>query len=247
MENITDYNILSLFPEWYEVFFLHAHPDDETFLNLGLIDQLNKLWRKCWIIYCSAWLVENNEETKIRQQEIKGVIKKYLSGVNIIFLPYSDCSLWNPLQNHSIQDVVNSVLINISCIKQCIFVWYDYRWGYGHKDHKTVHTIWKYLAWIKNNSPYYESTINEMIMNSWIKLNETKLSNNELPKTEYRSSRFWTPTSKIGYVYTLTDDQILKKRNAFCEYKSQINPNEFPLSLDTINFSFLFWQEYLNV
>ena len=247
MENITDNNIPSLFPKDYEVFFLHAHPDDETFLNLGLIDQLNKLWRKCWIIYCSAWLVEGSKETKIRQEETKNIIKKYLSGVNIIFLPYSDCSLSNPLQKYSIKDIIRSILININGIKQRIFVWYDYRWGYGHKDHKVVHAIWKYLAWINDNSLYYESTINETIMNFWIKSNETKLSSNELPKTQYRSNRFWTQNSKISYVYTLTKKQLLKKRHAFYEYKSQINPDEFPLSLDMINFSFLFWQEYLNV
>ena len=40
MKNITSYNIDSLFPKDYEVFFFHAHPDDETFLNAGILQHL---------------------------------------------------------------------------------------------------------------------------------------------------------------------------------------------------------------
>lgn len=243
-------NIKILFPRWYKIVFLHAHTDDESFLNGWIIDKLLKLWRDCILLYCAAWLIEGNRETIIRQNEIIEAVRKYLYWIQIVFLKYTDSWLWSSLSlsKNPLQKIIKDIHSNLYCVDQNIkyvFVWYDTRWGYGHKDHKIVHKIGKNLAKKNTNSIYYEITINETKIIQRLSKNKKVLPINQLPKIQYWGNKFGTKESDINYVYILNKRQIDLKKKLLLSHKSQIEVTEFPISLDEIDFKLLFWSEYL--
>lgn len=249
MENITNYNIDSLFPRDYEVLFFHAHPDDETFLNAGLLYHLLKLGRKCSLIYCAAWILLDDEDSFIRQNEIYDINDKILHCENIHFLECLDSKYKHEksLCNYQIWSVINMIQQLLLSNWKYVFVSYDQRWWYGHIDHKKLNCI---VTELNNVIPqrhlYYEITINQSLWGRWLWCYGKRLKRNQLPETKYWSKNFWTEESKISYAYNLTNEEITIKRSMFEMYESQVSKSEFPLSLSLKNFSLLFGREYLN-
>ena len=249
MEKITNYNIDPLFPKDYEVLFFHAHPDDETFLNAGILYHLLWLWRKCSIIYCAAWILFRDEDRFIRQKEIIDINDKFLNCEHIHFLDFLDSKYkWKKsFSNYSLWDIVKSVQQYLSFDGKYVFVWYDKRWGYWHKDHiKLNRVISRLNKVVPQDHLYYEITLNESFWKDRLKKYSQRLNKNQLPETRYWSKEFWTEESKISYFYELTNKELAIKRAMFESYKSQISESEFPLSLPFKYFSMLFGIEYLN-
>ncbi len=249
MEKITSYNIDSLFPKDYEILFFHAHPDDETFLNAGILQHLLWLWRKCSIIYCAAWILSGDENSLIRHKEITNINDKFLNCEHIHFLDCLDSKYkWKrSFCNYSLWDVVKLVQQLLSHDGKYVFVWYDKRWGYGHKDHiKLNRVISRLNKVVSQDHLYYEITLNESFWKDWLEKYSEKLNKKQLPETKYWSKEFWTEESKISYFYELTKQELTIKRAMFESYKSQIYEGEFPLSLSSKYFSMLFGTEYLN-
>ena len=149
--------------------------------------------------------------------------------------------------NYSLWGVVKLVQQLLSFDGKYVFVWYDKRWGYGHKDHIKLNRVVSRLnKVVTQDHLYYEITLNESFWKDWLDEYSQKLNKTQLPETKYWSKEFWTEESKISYFYKLIKKELAIKKAMFESYKSQIYGGEFPLSLSSKYFSMLFGIEYLN-
>lgn len=252
MELLKIKDFSQLFRVDYPIIFLHAHPDDEAFLNAWIIAALVKAGRKCYVIFCAAWINSENKSSLVRQEEARNVAK-CLNITAVAFLNIDDSWFYSSTScsRADIQDIeleYDLCLHNLGIKQPYVLISYDHKWWYGHIDHITIHTIGKRIVKksIDGNIVYFESTINRDLYTNWLNLNSSILESNQLPELKYWSAEFGTLESKISYEYELTDEEIKIKKQALSIYKSQINPSVFPLTLSSEDFKLLFWYEYLN-
>lgn len=244
----------NIFPKNIPIVFLHAHPDDESFLNAGLIHNLTKD-HLCRVIFTCAGAIKSQEKTRIRQLEALDSCK--LVGVrDPIFLPFSDSKYKDIIgvQTFAEQDVdyVSSYIIDIldeNHIKSpIILISYDKNGGYGHQDHVKLHQVGRKLKDILNDQVVLmESTINQNKIKQWIKTNKETLPKSQFPKLVYWSPIFGLPEKDISYYFKLTSTDLNIKMKSLMSHKSQISMDEFPLTLNKKDFRVLFGEEYFHL
>ncbi len=250
MQNL-DKQIDTQFPPEYPVVFLHAHPDDESFLSAGLIQYLSKKGRDVIIVYCAAALVAHESKTQIRQKEASEALK-ILNVKNILYLNYCEpqYNSENPTPL-SKADPKNAALAVINClqnegVEKCIIVSYDKNGGYGNADHKIVHQVGREL--FQNHFIYFnrlfEVTINFDKIQRWLDENKS-MPVNYLPELKYWSKEFGSSDKEISLGYELDNSSLENKFRALKSHQSQLKIDLFPLSLKNSDFSYLFGVEYL--
>lgn len=230
------------------VYFLNAHPDDETFLSGGLINELSRK-TKVILIYLAAGLLIDKPITLIRQNECMKAAR-LLGAEEVYFLDYCDKKYANTTHKalffQNVSEVANNIVSIIGNLKSPFsFISYDKNGGYGHSDHIIVHRVGRHVAAIKRNLVLEEITMNRDKIIKW--LNYSKgLGENLMPKTSYWSQDFWFNENNITSVFKLTREQLILKREAFSKYHSQMVQNEFPLALPEADFSNFFDEEFLH-
>ncbi len=249
INNIFD----KIFPDAHSIVFLHAHPDDESFLSAGLLNELSVRKKKFVIVFCAASIIDNKKEIIIRQKETSRACN-LLGAKSILYLRFCDykysqeslLTLANQKTKEICKELIAS-LLNNNFNPPFIFVSYDKNGGYGHIDHKVIHRIGRYLQkkYKDITSFLYELTINRDIIYKWLKKVRNKADSKIVPKLSYWSSQFGLSEKEITYFYQLTEEQLKLKFKALSVYKSQLKQNEFPLSLSFNNFKKLFGREFL--
>jgi LmbE family N-acetylglucosaminyl deacetylase len=251
MEKINNFD--KLFPTNIPIIFLHAHPDDEVFLSAGLIENLSKIKRDCMIIFCAASIVKNIDLTIIRQKEALRACK--LLGVeSIFFLNYCEpqYAKYNAItflkeKDCKICEHIIEVIKRTGVSTPFILISYDNNGGYGNADHIKLNKIGKLFKQKFSNEiyDYFEITINRDKINFWLSKVQKKYPKNQLPKLSYWSNNFGLTDNQINFYYELNKKQLENKRKAFKIHKSQMPPNEFPLTLNKKDFFTIFGSEYL--
>ncbi len=242
-----------VFSNEYDVVFLHAHPDDESFLSAGIINQLILIGRRVTIAYTAADIVQN--QTIVRQKE--AIEANNILGVNkILFLEFCEPKYSKERVSLLIKQKIERVSENIFTTfhkndvnPPFILISYDRNGGYGNKDHKIVYTIGRNLQKkYRSLIPFlFEITINRDKVLKWLDDAKNRLTPQSMPKLSYWFSEFGLPFGEITHYYQLTENQLRLKRRALTIHKSQITPNEFPLSLLSDDFRELFGCEFLRI
>lgn len=246
-------NIDYLFPKGYPIVFLHAHPDDESFLGAGLIQELLQLERECILIYGAASLVQHQPKTIIRQEEAR-IAADILGNPSVIYLNYCEPHYSGvndlPLIYQDIGEMAQELrkILDVNgIIKPFILISYDKNGGYGNQDHRVIHAIGReFLGQNSSILPIMlEITINRDRVKEWFNNSKVKLNPKLLPDLSYWSDDFGLPSNKITYCYTLSDAQLLNKRKALAAHNSQMDQKEFPLCLGKDDFKDFFGKEWL--
>ena len=244
-----------LFPQNSSIIFLHAHPDDESFLSAGLLHELSIRGRRCAVIFAAAAAVEGRPQTLTRQNEA-GIACKLLGITSIYFLEFCEPKYRggtaSPLVDQAKERVSESILATIQknhIPPPFILVSYDKNGGYGNLDHKVVHDAG--LDFWKNNKismqPLLEVTINRDNMLRWLDYVREKNDGEFMPKLSYWIKEFGLPTKEITHYYQLTDAQLELKRAALAAHASQVMEDEFPLSLPKGDFKKVFGCEFFRL
>jgi LmbE family N-acetylglucosaminyl deacetylase len=235
------------------VVFLHAHPDDESFLSAGILSELVLRGRDVIVVYAAASLVAGADKTMIRREEAARACN--LLGVKkVLYLPFCEPKYDGmgvaTLVGSTLDDVVKSfdrILKSEGPHGQFILVAYDENGGYGNRDHKVVHALGR--AYTKGNPDHVarmlEVTIDRDGMKSWLDGAVKRLGEQSLPKLSYWSEKFGLSRDEIGFFHELSDAQLHLKRLALAAHESQVRLDEFPLSLSGEDFRDLFGREYL--
>lgn len=251
--NLLNSSIDKAFPSGYPIVFLHAHPDDESFLSAGILNQLISTGRECVVVFGSAAIINGVQKTFVRQKEAAAACK--LIGVRkILYLPYCEPHYTEPdaapffLQNtQTVSDELFSILEKSAIRSPYILVSYDENGGYGNKDHKAIHACGR-IVQNKHATAIpilYEITINRTKILNWLEEAEYKLGVKSIPKLSYWTKDFGLTSADISYKYQLSEQQTLLKRQALACHESQMIYDEFPLSLPTEEFSDFFSEEFL--
>jgi len=242
-------NFEKIFPKENIIVMLHAHADDESFLSAGIINEFIIRNYDVLLIYLAAGLVEKEEGTIIRREELSEALG--IIGIqNVEFLKYCEPKYKEngmPLYLQSIQEVSDGIrtVIEKRGVKNYTLFSYDKNGGYGNKDHLIVHKAGRLL--FKNSlaaSSLFEVTIPMEMYLNWLTKKEAKVSESYLPKLSYWSTEFGLKNKEINYLYSLNFMQIELKKSALSKHVSQIKKGEFPLSLTRIDFIELFGKEY---
>ncbi|MFH1472924.1 MAG: PIG-L family deacetylase [bacterium] len=244
-----------IFPPGITVVFLHAHPDDESFLSAGLIQEMVKRGRECIIVYSSAALISGNSNTKIRQNEATRSCR--LLGVKeVVYLEFCEPKYTSldaiPLADQSPQKVCESFFSIINKHKistPFILVSYDKNGGYGNLDHKITNNG---AVTFKSKYPkliysFIEVTINRDRISEWLKYAKQNLSVKLIPKLSYWSVDFGLSSKEIDYFYILTNKQNKLKKEALSKHATQIRQDEFPLALTDFDFKKVLGIEYIKI
>jgi len=240
------------FPKKYPVFFIHTHPDDESFLSAGLINKIIKNGNQCIIIYTSASKIAEIRKTKIRQQEAINACK-ILGSPGVEFLNYCDFK-YNDLKVATILNKKSDIIerdmfsiINKYTENKFILFIYDKNGGYGNIEHKKNYKIG--MSFFSKNTDkilkLYLLTINRDVIKKWFKKNKSILNKKDLPDLSYWSKKFGLTTKEIDYYYELDNHDIKRKKMALIEHKTQIKKDEFPISLKPKDFTNIFGREYI--
>lgn len=252
MQNIDAY-FDAVFPMAIPVVFLHAHPDDESFLSAGIMLELISRKRSIIVVYAAAAAVVGELKTLIRQAEA-GKACAVLGIESPIFLPFCepkyDGKLVTSLAAANVDGVVKELQTALQgkiIGGQCIFVSYDVNGGYGNMDHRKVHAIGNAFAsrLAGGVSRLLEVTLNRNAVHTWMLSAKVRLHSASLPKLSYWSDIFGTEDGEIDYFFELSIKQLEQKRRALSAHASQLSPNEFPLSLSPKDFTDFFGREYL--
>ncbi|MCR4264377.1 MAG: PIG-L family deacetylase [Candidatus Roizmanbacteria bacterium] len=241
------------FPVDSPVVFFHAHPDDESFLSAGLLNELSRRGRECIIIYGAAAIVEGQKDSFVRQLEAKKATE--LLGIfMILFMEFSEPRYLGVggavLKNQNPEyagERLKALLSRHNIRTPFVFVSYDKNGGYGNIDHLAVHEIGRkfYSTYGNHVSHFYEVTINSDGMHDWLVEAKGRLDSRLLPELSYWSPEFGLTEQEITHCYELSDTQIEMKRAALAAHQSQIRIDEFPLSLSKLDFQHVFGREYL--
>ncbi len=251
MKKIND-NLNRYFPREYPVFFIHTHPDDESFLSAGLIKKIINNGNKCIVIYTSASIIKNVKITIIRQKEAISACK--VLGTPIVeFLNYCDRkythlqvpTILNKELNFITDDILK-VVNKYSGDKYILFI-YDKNGGYGNIEHKKNHEIGLSLLEKDKKRIFNLSilTINRNTIKKWIKQNTKLLNKKDLPDLSYWSKDFGLESREIDYYIDLDEDELERKRRALMKHKTQMKKGEFPVSLKPKSFKEMFGREYI--
>lgn len=255
---MEDINLLldEVFPPDYSVIFLHAHPDDESFLTAGLINELTLRGRECFVVYGAAGRIPNEDKTVLRQRESVKALKTlgakhkplYLKTCDSKFLKRESLSL----SSQKVKDISEQFLELLSknkLSKPFILVSYDENGGYGNSDHIFMNKLGRVFKSIHKDLVIflYEATLNRSLILGWFEDAKKRLSKEFLPELSYWSEKFGLPEEEITYKYKLSSKQLKVKREALAKHKSQIKVEEFPLVLSGIDFKSVFGNEYLKL
>lgn len=251
LNNIIDV----IFPIEYPIVFFHAHPDDESFLSAGLLNELVVRGRKCLVVFGAAAIVDGEERTLVRQKEAHKACK-VLGVQSILYLDFCEPKFLDksikPLMVQNADDVSESlyrILRENNILNPFILISYDKNGGYGNSDHRVIHAAGRnFLARHKDLVAFlYEVTINSDNIIEWLDSAKTRLELKSMPKLSYWSHDFGSTTAEISYQYNLTQEQFRLKRKALTAHQSQMSKDEFPLSLSDEDFIEVFGSEFLNV
>lgn len=243
----------NVFPKNTPVVLFHAHPDDESFLTAGIIQTLVNMNRRCVVVFGAAGRLENQKVTTIRQIEASKACK--ILGISpIFFLNYCDGKYSGEHPNafcNQEPEVVSEHLITLlrnSEVKEpIVLISYDKNGGYGNKDHITLHRVGRVMA---KKHPHlvdslFEATINRNEMSAWLTEAQRRLNDSQIPQLFYWSQDYGLPEEEISYCLELTEKQLEIKRKALMKHKTQIKPNEFPMTLGKHDFKTTLGKEYL--
>lgn len=252
---MTNLNFDKVFPNSFPIIFFHAHPDDESFLSAGLLNELVTRGRKCIVVFAAAAIVDEDGRTFIRQREANDACR--ILGVDLIlYLDFCETKFSQetalPLVCQSITDMSDnlfSILLKNNVNSPFVFVSYDKNGGYGNKDHKIIHMASKDFRekHIDSVAHLLEVTINRDKVIRWLSDASKRLSTEFLPKLSYWVENFGLSEKEIDYQYQLTEHQLVLKREALSKHKSQMFVGEFPLSLSDSDFREVFGYEYLKM
>lgn len=248
MKNIAS-NFEEILPRENPIVMLHAHADDESFLSAGIILELISRGYKLLLIYLATGLVENEEKTKIRQNELRNACK-VLGVSEVIFLRYCEPkyeAMGEPLHVQNIDQVADDIResLSVNNIDTCTLFSYDKNGGYGNIDHIFLHKVGRKLIQTRSDSiKLFEVTICRDLFQSWFSKNKKTHDENYLPKIRYWSDNFGLKYDEIDFAFQLTSEQVNQKREAMKKHISQIRNDEFPLILSDDDFNTLFGKEY---
>lgn len=243
------------FPQNYPVVFLHAHPDDESFLSAGLINKLISTGRECVIVYSAAALVSGQQKTVIRQSEAKAA-SGCLGIKTILYLDFCEPQYKNlnarPLVQQKIDYVIQNLLNLLKNNKingPFILISYDENGGYGNKDHKLVNLVGRQLYTTHADVVpiLYEVTLHREKVILWLEEAKLRLDTDSIPKLSYWVDNFGLTGKEIDYRFELNDIQLSIKREALATHISQMHNREFPLCLSNKDFSNFFGEEFLKI
>jgi LmbE family N-acetylglucosaminyl deacetylase len=247
--------INKVFPKEYNIVFFHDHPDDESFLSAGLLNELTLRGRKCTVVFGVAAIVNRRVQTIARQKEIIKACN-ILGVSSILYLDFCDFKYSKDgspsFKNEKIAKISQnllSVLHKNGIQSPFILVSYDRNGGYGNVDHKKINAVGRdfYRRYKNSVISLFELTINRDKMFKWLGIAKRKFSSQFMPKLSYWSDRFGLPEDQIAYYYQLTERQIALKRRALMAHKSQNKSDEFPLSLSDDDFKELFGYEFISI
>ncbi len=239
----------------YTVVFFHAHPDDESFLSAGLINELITNRRKCVVVFGAAAVVDEQEKTTIRQKEAIDACN-ILGVTSVLFLKFCEAKYSGdsalPLVNQKNKKISENLLETLykNNIKDhFILVSYDKNGGYGNVDHKIIHAVGRdFQSKYRSIVPFlFEITLNRNKVLRWLEDAKKELVPQSMPKLSYWFTEFGLPNNEITHYYQLSEEQLKLKRKALAVHKTQIISDEFPLSLSNDNFRELFGCEFLKI
>lgn len=252
MIRIND-NLEKYFCRNVPIIFLHAHPDDESFLSAGMIKRLS-MNNDVHIIYCAASLVTNEDRAIIRQKEAKKACE--LLGIKAIkYLNYCEPKYTsedaNPFNIQNPKDVATAILKmleDLNVREKLILVSYDENGGYGNKDHVILNKAGRILKEIlEDKVVLYEVSINRDAMLRWLSEAKNRLSENELPQLSYWSDNFGLKESELDFYYELSNEELDIKKQSLLKHKSQIKKELFPISLNDNDFENVFGKEWFKI
>lgn len=231
----------TVFPTSSEVYFLHAHPDDESFLTAGMLSQLIQRGHQVHVVYVCAHPTWRHPSTYTRYREAKNACR-ILGACSVTFLhnmdfPYRKVG---ELSRENMLECFHSKIESIA--KSAVIVGYDKNGGYGHIDHRCVYRLGIALHECYQ-CEYREVTINRDQINKWLSRNVGQ-SQSYLPDQKYWSKEFGLPESEISHYYQLTREELSLKRKALAAHQTQMNVQSFPLSLNDRDFDEVFGKEY---
>lgn len=252
MKKINEY-FDKYFPRSHSVVFLHAHPDDESFLSAGLISRLSHK-RNCHVIYCAASLVKGQRKTTLRQEEaekacsILGLGSNRISYLDFCEPKYTEIGA-KPFYRENPGDIASLICDVIKRGRMdfpiCL-VSYDRNGGYGNKDHVILHKAGRIIEKRQRKATIlYEVTINRDNMLNWLSDAKKRLPKEALPKLSYWAREFGLPESEIDFFYELNSGEIETKKKSLSAHKSQIKSDLFPMNLFPKDFKKIFGREYL--
>lgn len=253
MQKLND-TITTAFPKGYPVVFLHAHPDDESFLSAGVINELVSQERECILVYGAAAKIKEQPKTQVRQEEAE-TAAKILGISKLFYLDFCEPQYTSPdARPLATQDAIyiGEQLVTLLAHNQInqpfILVSYDQNGGYGNQDHKKIHAVGRMAQSIHHKMIpiLYEVTLNRDYVNTWLKNVQSHLDSNSLPQLSYWVENFGLPASDVSYYYELSEAQIELKIKALAAHTSQIRTQEFPLSLSKKYFADFFGKEWLS-
>ncbi|MBU1110530.1 PIG-L family deacetylase [Patescibacteria group bacterium] len=239
------------FPNEYPSIFLHAHPDDESFLSGGVIIKLSQS-TDVHVIYCAAALVKEEDKTITRQNEAQ-VSNSTLGVKSIHYLEYCESKYSQidarPLDKVAPETLAQSIIEKITTMNldsRAFMVSYDKYGGYGNKDHIVVHKAGRLVKkFLGQEIILYEVTINREQILSWLQEAQGRLEEDALPKLSYWSDIFGLSEEEIDYFYELTEEELCLKKKSLSLHKSQIKKDLFPMNLNNDDFRAVFGKEYL--
>lgn len=253
MKNLNE-SFDSVFPPDVPVVFLHAHPDDESFLSAGILQELASRKRETIIVYAAAAIVDGADKMLIRHNEAAQACR--LLGIDrILYLPFCEPKYEgmvgaNPLAGAHLDDATRRLHEYIQegrPQKPFVLVSYDENGGYGNRDHIVVHELGQSYAkkYPDRVSRSLEITLDREGVRSWLDAARSRLEEESLPKLSYWSPIFGSASEDISYAYELPSAQLNLKRRALAAHESQVRHGEFPLSLSKEDFQEFFGREYL--
>jgi len=242
------------FPSSNSIILLHAHPDDESFLSAGLINELCAK-RNCLIIYCAAALIDGVSLGTIRQKEALMSCRRLGLKNHPLYLDYCE-SRYSQTEKTKLLFLENPKTIAKSIwqiVKRQKYkvpltvISYDKNGGYGNKDHVVLHQAGRSLfethPEVEN---LYEVTICRENMLDWLKKARKRLDKSSLPKLSYWVKNFGLSKKEIQFYFELSKKQVDIKRKALNDHKSQISVESFPLNINYEDFRKVFGKEYLH-
>lgn len=245
-------DIDEIFPPHLGVVFLHAHPDDESFLTAGVLQALCRSGRFVMVVYAAAALVDGFHQTKVRQQEAEAA-RGLLGDYKVAYLPFCEpkYSVGVPrrlveVSPGGIARCLTDVVVGAVGSRATCLVSYDRNGGYGNPDHRQLHKAARLAVkrgWMSCHE-LLEVTICRLAVQRWLVDAAARLPPKDRPKLQYWSSNFGLEEEDIHSSYQLSDDELIRKRLALTAHASQISPNEFPLSLSEPDFRDVFGREY---
>jgi LmbE family N-acetylglucosaminyl deacetylase len=246
-------SVINHFPSDATFWFLHSHPDDESYLTAGLMQQLASRGHEIHVIYLSAGVCESRKVSHQRQSEAVHACDA-LNIKNLHFLNYCESSCQEKdhrrINEADLQVVRDEILTLHNCGDRekeeggsRVFFSYDEKGGYGHVDHVSLHKVGQLIR--EKGYLVLEATLNQNRFFEWIRISKAcGLDKKLLPLESYWIEEPWLTEEQISYFYKLTSQELQYKKQALLEHVSQVHPDQFPGGLSLDDFQQVFGVEY---